>query len=171
MKVESGNNSAAIGEFYGTVVNVETKAGTNKFEGEAWEYNENDMFDANDYFNKMHQTVLDNPHQANKPGRYRENSFGAVFGGPVMLPHYNGRNRTFFTVDFQRTGYSQVAQFNETVPTPTMQSSNFTNLSDIFGLNFQTNAANAAKSEKIDGEDRAFQIGTILDPATTRAIP
>jgi len=171
MKVESGNNGAESGEFYGTVVNVETRQGSNKFEGEAWEYNENDMFDANDYFNKLHQLVTNSVHTPNKPGRYRENSYGGVFSGPVMLPRYNGRNKTFFTVDFQRTDYTQVVQDTQTVPTLNMQNSGFTNLSDIFDQSYQTSAANAGKSEKIDGEGRHFQIGTILDPATTRAIP
>lgn len=171
MKVQSGNNSATMGEFYGTVVNVETKAGTNKFQGTVWEYNENDMFDANDYFNKLHQLVTNSVHTPNRPGRYKENSFGGVFGGPVILPHYNGHNKTFFTVDFQRTDYTQSNQFTSTVPTLNMQNSGFTNLSDIFDLNYQTVAANAGKSEKTDGEGRSFQVGTILDPATTRAIP
>ncbi len=171
MRVESGNNPASTGEFYGTVVNVETQAGTNKFRGTLWEYNENDMFDANDYFNKLHQLVTNAKHSPNRPGRYKENEYGGVFGGPVMLPRYNGRNKTFFTVDFQRTNYTQSNQYTETVPTLNMQNSGFTNLSDIFDLNYQTSAANAGKSEKTDGESRSFQIGTIFDPATTRAIP
>lgn len=159
-KLQTGNNSAELGHSYGTVVNVVTKAGTNKFSGTVWEYNENDIYNANDYFNKRNQ-LLHNPRLPNRPGRFKENSFGAVFGGPVILPGYNGRNKTFFTVDFQYTFYRDSPSFTGTLPTGTMQSSGFTNLVDIMGLN---------KNTKNDGLGRTFQQGTILDPATTRQI-
>jgi hypothetical protein len=67
--------------------------------------------------------VTNAKHTANRPGRYKENSFGGIFGGPLILPGYNGRNRTFFTMDAQRTDYSQVDPYTQTVPTSTMQSS------------------------------------------------
>lgn len=160
MKVETGNNDADLGHSYGEVVNVVTKQGTNKFSGSMWEYNENDMYDANDYFNK--RTQLSN-HLPNRPGRLKENSFGAVVGGPVDIPHvYNGHNKTFFTVDFQYTYYNAVTTYTGTVPTATMQSSGFTNLVDTLNLSTVT---------KTDGLGRTFQQGTVLDPATTRAIP
>lgn len=159
IKVETGNNDADLGRSYGTVVNVVTKQGTNKFQGKAWEYDENDMFNANDYFNK--RTEISGGHP-NRPGRFKENSFGAIFGGPVVIPHvYDGRNKTFFTVDFQDTRYTDTLSYTETLPTATMQNSGFTNLIDILNLN---------TNKIIDGTGRTFQDGTIFDPATTRAI-
>lgn len=160
MKVQTGNNDADLGHTYGTVVNVSTIQGGNKFKGSAWEYNENDMYNANDYFNKRTQVNGGHP---NRPGRFKENSFGAVFGGPIIIPHiYDGHNKTFFTVDFQITKYTDAPSFTGTLPTQTMQSSGFTNLVDI--LNQSTN-------KYTDGLGRVFQQGTILDPATTRAVP
>lgn len=170
-KLQDGNNSAEIGEFYGPVLNVVTKQGTNKFDGSVWEYNENDMFNANDYFNKLHQLVTNATHTPNRPGYYKENSFGGVFSGPVILPGYNGHNRTFFTVDFQRTNYTQTVSWNETVPTATMQSSGFQNLSDTLTLGYQGPTGNPLNSMKEDALGRWFQVGMMLDPATTRAIP
>ena len=170
-KLQSGNNNADLGHSYGSVVNVVTKTGTNKFKGEVWEYNENDMYNANDYFNKLHQVVLDNPHQTNRPGKFKENSFGGLFGGPVILPHYHGRDKTFFMVDFQDTYFNNTRGFTTTVPTQAMEKNGFTDLSDTLTLNYQTNPANAGKSEKEDAEGRFFQMGMMLDPATTRAIP
>jgi hypothetical protein len=173
-KLEDGSNPADVGEFYGPLISVSTKQGTNKFQGAVWEYNENDMYDANDYFNKRSQLLHTPAPLPNRPGRYKENSFGGVFGGPVILPRYNGRNKTFFTVDFQRTNYSQVdyASSFETVPTALMQSSNFTNLSDTLTLNYQPagGTGNPLSSEKEDGLGRYFQVGMMLDPATTRAV-
>jgi hypothetical protein len=169
-KLESGDNGADLGHSYGPVVNVVTKSGTNKYKGEVWEYNGNDMFNANDYFNKLHQLVTNNPHTPNRPGRYKLNSFGGLFGGPVRLPHYNGKDKTFFLFDYQRTDFTQTPTYTGTVPTANMQNSGFTNLSDTLTLNYQTNPANVGSSEKTDGLGRIFQVGTMLDPATTRAI-
>lgn len=161
-KLQTGDNSAELGHSYGTVVNVVTKSGTNKFRGTAWEYNENDMFNANDYFNKRNQLLHAPSPLPNRPGRFKENSFGAIFGGPVILPGYNGHNKTFFTVDFQYTYYTDAPSFTGSLPTATMQNSNFTNLVDTLNLNTTT---------KTDGIGRTFQQGTILDPSTTRAVP
>ena len=169
-KLDDGNNSAELGHSYGPVINVVTKSGSNKFHGRLWEYNGNDMFNANDYFNKLHQLVTNSPHTPNRPGRSKLNSFGGLFSGPVRLPFYNGRDKTFFSVDFQRTDFTSTSSYTGTVPTTLMQSSSFTNLSDTLLLNYQTVASKAGSSEKIDGLGRAFQIGTMLDPTTTRAV-
>jgi hypothetical protein len=81
-KVDSHNDQAQFGGVLGGVVNVVTKSGTNQFHGEAWEFIRNSAFDARNPItgiNLLHQ-----------------NQFGANIGGPVILPRYNGRNRTFF---------------------------------------------------------------------------
>jgi hypothetical protein len=162
LKLQTGDNPAELGHSYGTVVNVVTMSGTNKFHGHAWEYNENDMYNANDYFTKRSELLHSPSPLPNRPGRFKENSFGAIYGGPVILPGYNGRNKTFFTADFQYTYYTDTPTYTGTLPTGTMQSSNFTNLVDIMGL---------SKTTKVDGIGRTFQQGTILDPATTRWVP
>jgi hypothetical protein len=162
MKVETGDNPAEIGHSYGTTVNVVTKQGTNKFVGTAWEYNENDKADANDYFNKRNQLLHTPSPLPNRPGRLKSNSFGAILGGPVIIPHlYDGHNKTFFTADFQYTLYNTVSTYTGTVPTATMQSSGFTNLVDTLNL---------STTKYTDGLGRQFQAGTVLDPATTRTV-
>jgi hypothetical protein len=162
-KLQSGDNGADLGRSYGSVVNVVTKTGTNKFRGEVWEYNENDMYNANDYFNKLHQLVTNATKTPNRPGKFKENSFGGIYSGPVVIPHvYNGHNRTFFTADFQYTYYNTSSTYTGTVPTSTMQDSGFTNLSDVLRLSTAT---------KIDPLGRTFQVGTMFDPATTRWVP
>jgi len=118
------------------------------------------MYNANDYFNKRTQVSGNHP---NRPGRFKENSFGAILGGPVVIPHlYDGHNKTFFTLDFQVTRYTDAPSYTGTLPTATMQSSNFQNLVDTLTLSNTT---------KTDGLGRVFQQGTILDPSTTRAVP
>ena len=162
MKVETGDNPTEVGHMYGPTVNVVTKQGTNKLRGSAWEYNENDMFNANDYFNKRSQVLHTPSPLPNRPGRFKENSFGAILGGPIVISHlYDGHNKTFFTVDFQVTKYTDAPSYTGTLPTATMQSSGFTNLVDTLTLNSNT---------LVDGLGRKFQQGTIFDPATTRAV-
>lgn len=161
-KLQSGDNPADVGHSYGTTVNLVTKAGSNELHGKAWEYNENDLTSANEYFNKRNQITHTPSPLPNRPARLRENSFGAIVSGPVVIPHvYNGHNKTFFTLDFQYTYYSSTPSFTGTVPTSLMQSSGFTNMSDQLTM---------LKTTKVDGLNRTFQQGTMLDPATTRGI-
>jgi len=82
-KVQSHNDEAQFGQVLGGIVNLATKSGTNSFHGSAWEFLRNDALDARNYFNPD-KTPL------------KQNEFGVAIGGPVVLPHYNGRNRTFF---------------------------------------------------------------------------
>ena len=82
-KVQSHNDEAAFGYVTGGIVNVVSKTGTNAFHGTAWEFLRNNDLDAR------------NPFAANTIS-LRQNQFGANIGGPVRLPHYDGRNRTFF---------------------------------------------------------------------------
>jgi hypothetical protein len=152
-KLQDGNNSAEFGQFTGAVVNAVTKSGTNQYRGDLWEYFRNEGLNANDYFNKQHGT----PRQ-----QYRENQFGGTIGGPVYIPKiYNGKNKTFFFFDYQRTNIGQQAAFTDTVPTKGMAGSNFTNLQDLIAGNSGT---------ATDGLGRIFPHGTILDPETTRPV-
>ena len=47
-----------------------------------------------------------------------QKQFGFVVGGPVMLPGYDGRNRTFFLVNYEGTRIDRGATNFYTVPTP-----------------------------------------------------
>lgn len=154
-KLQDGDNSAEFGHSVGAVVNAVTKAGTNQFHGALWEYFRNEALNANDFFVKQHHL---------RRQEYRQNQFGGTLGGPVMLPHYNGRDKTFFFVDYQRTpqlAATSATIFTDTIPTASMQSSGFQNLQDLITYNNGT---------ATDALGRVFPHGTVLDPATTRAI-
>jgi len=92
-KVQSHNDEAQFGYITGGTVNVVTKSGTNQFHGGAWEYLRNDMLDSRNPFSATLTSL-------------RQNQFGANTGGPVRLPHYNGRNKTFFFLSYE--GFRQV---------------------------------------------------------------
>ena len=103
-KVDSHNDQAEFGGATGGVINVVTKSGTNQLHGAGWEFLRNSGLDARDPF---FTTV--NP--------LRQNQFGADVGGPVLLPHYNGRNRTFFFGSYE--GYRQHQASNVLYRVPT----------------------------------------------------
>ncbi|MGA8532254.1 MAG: TonB-dependent receptor [Acidobacteriaceae bacterium] len=151
-KVQNGDFNAEFGHSTGGVVNAEIKSGTNHVHGDLWEYLRNDAFNANYFFN------------AGKPvPEYRQNLFGGVIGGPVLIPHvYNGRDKTFFFADYQGGRFVLPVPATSTVPTAGMVSSGFTNLQD----NITYNSGTAT-----DALGRTIPHGTILDPATTRVIP
>src|SRR6266852_6411458 len=108
-KVQSHDDQAEYGSVLGGVVNVVTRSGTNQLHGSAWEFLRNDVFDARDHFKDQTRT---------SPGALRQNQFGAMISGPVLLPKlYNGRNRTFFTFAYEGWRFSQAAQIKYTVRT------------------------------------------------------
>src|SRR6266851_6208850 len=120
-KVQSHDDQAEYGSVLGGVVNVVTRSGTNQLHGSAWEFLRNDVFDARDHFKDQTRT---------SPGALRQNQFGAMISGPVLLPKlYNGRNRTFFTFAYEGWRFSQAlgAQPFYRVPTDAELMGDFSN--------------------------------------------
>jgi hypothetical protein len=151
--VQTSTYSAEFGHSAGAVLNVSTKSGTNALHGNIWEYFRNSYLDAKDYF------VL--PSQP-KPA-FRQNQFGGTLGGPVVIPKlYDGRNRTFFFLDYQGTRIAQGKTYTQTVPTMAERNSSYTDLSDLIALQSGT---------RTDALGRIFPVGTVFDPSTTRALP
>ena len=114
-KVDAHNDQVQFGGVSGVVVNVATKAGANSLHGAAWEYLRNSVFDARDPFFAMVNSL-------------RQNQFGANGGGPVLLPHYDGRNQTFFFVSYEGFRNSTPSQTLGRVPTPSQLAGNLSDL-------------------------------------------
>jgi hypothetical protein len=100
-KVLTSSYAAEFGRSPGAQVSMVTRSGTNDFHGAFFDYVRNDIFDANDWFT--------NRNRGRKPP-LRQNDFGGVFHGPILLPRfgeggkqpwYNGRNRTFFFLSYE----------------------------------------------------------------------
>lgn len=115
-----GTYLAEYGRSSSGQVNVVTRSGTNSLHGSAYEFFRNDVFNANNYFNKVAGYTP-------RP-RLRYNDFGFTLGGPVVIPHfYNGRNKTFF---FYSMEFRRVVNYGTTttlVPTQAERAGNFTN--------------------------------------------
>lgn len=88
-KVQSLNDESMFGGVTGGVINIVTKSGTDEFRGTAWEFLRNSAFDAR------------NPFLA-KVTALHQNQYGANIGGPVILPHFNGRHKVFFFGSYEQ---------------------------------------------------------------------
>lgn len=99
VKVLTGSYSAEYGFNSGAQLIMVMRSGTNQLHGALFEFLRNDKFDAESYFQNYFLT----PGQRRLPKQgIRQNQFGAVLGGPVVIPKlYNGRDKTFFLFDFE----------------------------------------------------------------------
>jgi hypothetical protein len=87
----SSNYPPDYGISSGATMSLSLKSGTQKFHGEAFEFNRNTDYDANQYFNKLSDPVT--PRSST-----HYNIFGANAGGPLFIPHLYNQNKqhTFF---------------------------------------------------------------------------
>lgn len=108
-KVLTNNAGAEYGRSVGAVVVVTSKSGSNQFHGSLFEFLRNERLDARNFFARS---------DAPKPP-FKLNQYGASLGGPVLLPGYNGRNRTFFFANYE--GYREVFGDTQLVTVPIAQ--------------------------------------------------
>jgi Carboxypeptidase regulatory-like domain len=88
------------------VVELVTKSGTNQFHGQIFELNQNNHLQAHAFNTGKVIPYL------------QHNEYGGQLGGPVWLPKiYNGRNKTFFFVDFEWIKDKRNALEQYSVPT------------------------------------------------------
>jgi hypothetical protein len=115
VQVQTGSTSAEYGSYLGVSIDVVTKSGTNTFHGALANYYQGDSLDARGYFEN--RALPKNP-------RTRK-QFSLQADGPVALPFYNGRNRTFFMAAYEGTRSQAQSTAFATVPTALMRQGNF----------------------------------------------
>src|SRR5207245_4678725 len=105
-KMQTSTYSAEFGKSLGGVVNIQIKSGGNQFHGNAFDFERNDAFDANNFFN-------------NRAGRakpdFKQHQFGGTLGGPIF------KDRTFFFADYQGMRINQGQTYVSTVPSLKMR--------------------------------------------------
>ena len=99
VRVISGSYSAEYGFNSGAQLVMVMRSGTNDLHGSAYDFLRNEKLDAEGYF----QNYFTPAGQPRVPKTaLRQNQFGFVLGGPVVIPKlYNGRNRTFFNFNYE----------------------------------------------------------------------
>src|SRR5688572_22457824 len=101
-KILTSTFAPEFGRTPGGQVTIASRSGTNSFSGTLFEYLRNDVLDATDWFVNANPTL--------RKAALRQNNFGGVLGGPLLLPAfgegtkplwYDGRNRTFFFFSYE----------------------------------------------------------------------
>ena len=116
-KIDNSTFSAEYGRSDGSIVNVSTRSGTDKFHGDAFDYFRNDALDARNYFNRNFNPSTGLP-LVGLPGEKApliRNNFGGDVGGPIW------KNHTFFFVSYEGLRQHQGILQNSTVLTPAQQ--------------------------------------------------
>jgi len=118
------NNSAEYGRSAGANVNIAIKSGTRDLHGSVYEYFRNDKLDANPWFNNR-EGLTKTP--------FRLNQYGIALGGPVILPKiYNGREKTFWFVNWEGYRRRRAQTLRLTTPTQEMRDGNFSGIAHIY---------------------------------------
>ncbi len=125
MKVHTTMFDASMGRSNGGAINITTRGGTNEFHGSAYAYKRWKALDANLWQNNRFN-------QPKNPVNY--NQYGAVAGGPVVVPKlYNGKDRTFFLFSFESDRNKQDRPFEARVPTDLERKGDFSQTMNLRG--------------------------------------
>ncbi len=101
-KITTQNFDAEFGKAVSSVITVQTKSGSNKFHGTAFDYRESNANLATDPFNQPRSSAF--------PGGLK-NQFGGSLGGPIL------KDKAFFFMDYQGVRQKVGLGNRETVPT------------------------------------------------------
>ncbi len=113
-KEQTATYSAEYG-FSANQINIVSKSGTNDFHGSAFAFFRNEKLDARNFFD---------PANAAKP-KLDQKQPGFYVGGPVRLPFYDGRNRTFFLFNYEAARIERGSSSFYNVPSPTQLTGQF----------------------------------------------
>jgi len=109
-KVEQTNFSAEYGFSGGSVVNMITRSGTNKFHGSVYDFVRDQSLDANDWFNNHYGVPIP---------ELRRNNYGGTIGGPII------KNKTFFFFDYDGLRQHGLGTAQAGVPSDAMRAGDF----------------------------------------------
>ncbi|MGH9353241.1 MAG: TonB-dependent receptor, partial [Terriglobia bacterium] len=99
-RIITNNFDAEYGNYSGGQVNVATKAGTNQYHGDAFDFLRNTSLNTRNF-------------ESRTIGTFIQNQFGGTFGGPIK------RDKAFFFVDYQGTRQIQGVDTGK-IPVPSV---------------------------------------------------
>lgn len=139
-KVQTATFDAASGNTEGGVVNLMIKSGTNQLRATGSLAKTPKSLFANDFFANANNIPLSD---------FNYNRYGGTAGGPLVLPGYDGRSRTFFMYGFEGIHESRPRNNGTpTVPTEKMRNGDF---SELLALGSQYQLYNPFTRRSIGG--------------------
>ncbi len=130
VKVQTSIFDAQVGHGNGTVTNTVVRSGNNSLHGAAYYVFQNTYLNANTYEKVPTQYAAVGATPRNND---QLSQTGFVVDGPVYFPKlYDGRNKTFFLVAYERYQSHQAINYNARVPTAAERTGDFSALCSAF---------------------------------------
>jgi Carboxypeptidase regulatory-like domain len=125
VNVQTNLYDAQYGHTSGAVLNTVLRSGTNQLHGSLYEYFRNTVLNANTFESNAAGTPVAAVHW-NQPG--------FMFAGPVFLPKiYQGKDKTFFMVSWERVWNVNPSSYVGSVPTQAERNGDFSGLTQANG--------------------------------------
>jgi hypothetical protein len=140
VKVQTSIFDAQVGHGNGTVTNTVVRSGTNKIHGAAYYAFQNTYLNANTSEKAPSQNLCypgsagcTNTTIPTRRNNDQLSQTGFVVDGPVYIPKvYDGRNKTFFMVSYERYASHTAINYSARVPTAAELSGDFSGLCSVF---------------------------------------
>jgi len=154
---------AELGRTTGGISNFNTRGGTNDYHGSVFDFFKNAALDANSWFNNGYIAQQGNTAAAKatfKRGYDTKNDYGINLGGPIRIPGvYNGKDKTFFFMNWEQLRYNYGGAITSQLPTPAMLGSD----GQYFDFSSTLGAAIPGTNGAC-GQGFPLQYGEIFDP-------
>lgn len=153
---QTKNYSAAFGGS-ANQINISFKSGTNSLHGTAFDFLRNNYLDAKSYFD------------VKAPPPLKQNQFGYTLGGPIIIPKlYNGKNRSFFFLNYEGLRHRGSSTGYYTVPTAAELGGQFTTPILDPANNYQPFLGNQIPTSRFS---RLANVGTKYFPSPNTSTP
>ena len=130
-KIVTNAYDAQFGRNSGGVEDVILKSGTNTLHGDVYEYARRQWLDANTWQNDYKiATALPGANVSQfSTQKHKLDQYGFELDGPIVLPKlYNGRDKSFFTMQYENWNEIEPNTITDSVPDPSWITGNFSNL-------------------------------------------
>jgi hypothetical protein len=157
ISVETNNYAADVGNVAGAVISNVIKSGTNRIQGNVFEFYRNSAMDANSWSN--------NRSGAAKPER-RQDIFGGTLGGPLV------KSALFLFADYQGTRYNAPGFETLAVAPESWRRGDLSSVTSVIRdpLTGQAFAGNQIPSNRISPIARAILSNASLYPVPNRSV-
>lgn len=146
VSVSTANGGAQTGNSL-LSLNVTLKSGTNRWHGTLFEFNQNDVFESRNYFQRT-----------GKKAPQRWNEFGGSVGGPMI------RNKLFFYFTYQRNPVSTGGFYTTTVPTEAMRNGDFSDPRFTATIYDKNSCSGNCARTPLNGGSNMINMATQADP-------